>query len=72
MLSAKSLIVAGTTFVFASMVAHVSPSEAAWTVYTGGKCFKTCEHYCPSVGLFKRCLTPYKTRCSKIKCPFGR
>jgi len=68
---AKLLIVAGTTFVVA-IAAHVSPTEASWTVYTGGKCFKTCEHYCPSVGAFNRCLTPYKTRCSKVKCPFGR
>jgi hypothetical protein len=62
-------IAALVTIVAATMVASVSPTEAAtFKEKTGKNCTRICEWKCSGVGAFGRCVGQWVKRCGEATC----
>jgi len=60
--------IAALVAIVSTMVAAVSPTEAAWTERTSRNCTRTCEWKCSTVGAFGRCLGKWVKQCGEERC----
>jgi hypothetical protein len=61
-------IAALVAIVVATMVAAVSPTEAAWKEKTRKNCWHMCEWKCPTISAFGGCLGNWVKRCGEEQC----